>query len=238
MKKKVKHVKSYTAVYDDQAKFPNKNFLDVIDKELSNGSFDTLLIGGGSVDISNLYTSTDPEKNLQALSVKVLDSAHKLFNIAEAVLKKFPSIGKVVIMKRTPRYDLLSFDPLNLKPQLSSLADSASFSLWCESNFKNKIILGGQDIPNGNTEHGEVFGNPDDKIYDGIHMRGPAGRSFLTRSIQNVLMKAKLIKENSELYVHEGWKESVAPVQNTKRLSHIRKEDMDGNHLRGTTQWD
>ena len=68
-----------------------------------------------------------------------------------------------------------------------------------------------------------MFGNPDDKIYDGIHMRGAAGRSFLTRSIQKVLMKAKLIDENSELYVHQGWKENVT-VPNTKRLSHIRKD--------------
>ena len=213
MKKKVKRVKAYTAVYDEQAKFPDKNFLDVIDKELSNGSFNTLLIGGGSVDISNLDTTSDPEMNLQALSEQVLKSAHKLFSIAEAALQKFPAIRKVIIMKRTPRYDLLRFDPLSLKPQLSSLADSASFRLWCESKFKNKIVLGGQDIPAGDTEHKEVFGNPDDKSYDGIHMRGPAGRSFLTRSIQKVLTKAKLINENSELYEYEY----ATPVPDSKR---------------------
>ena len=220
MNKKIRRVKAYTAAHDDQAKFPDKNFLDVIDKQLSNGS---LLIGGGSIDISNLDTATDPAKNLQALSEKVLFSAHKLFSISEAVLRKFPSIRKVILMKRTPRYDPSSCDPLSLKPQLSSLADWASFSVWCESEFKDKIILGGQDIPSGDTEHTNVFGNPDDRIYDGVHMNGPAGKAFLTRSIQKVLMKAKLIDQNSEIYALEGWKErgwkeSQTPLRNTKRL--------------------
>ena len=209
-------------VYDDQARYPNKNFLEVIDKELSNGSFDTLLIGGGSVDISNLDVTTEPEKNIQALSEKVITSAHKMFGIAEAVLCKFPSVRKVIIMKRTPRYDSIDKDPLSLKPQLSSLADSVSFSLWCDSTFKNKIVIGGQDIPNGDTEHNEVFGNPNDKTYDGVHMRGPAGKSFLTRSIQKVLKKAQLIDQHSEPYIHEGWRDSQTAPKTS--LPHYEKQ--------------
>ena len=217
MKRKIKSVKAYTVSYDEDARFPDKNFLDVIDKELGNGSYDTLVIGGGSVDISNLDTSTEPEKNLPDLREKVIASAHKLFCTAETVLSNFPAIRKIVIMKRTPRYDSCNNDPLGLKPQLSSLADSVTFGVWCDSKFKKKIIIGGQDIPSGDNEHNDVFGNPGEKSYDGLHMRGPAGRSFLTRSIQKVLMKAQLIEKNNDLYVHEGWMHSRVTMPNTNR---------------------
>ena len=42
--------------------------------------------------------------------------------------------------------------------------------------------------------------------HDGLHMRGPTGRSFLTRSFQKVLMKAKLIEKSTDLYMPDGWK--------------------------------
>ena len=86
-------------------------------------------------------------------------------------------------MKRAPRYDPPDNDPLRLKPQLSSFADSVSFSSWCESSFRDKIVLGGHDLPNGDEQHNSVFGAPGNQDYDGLHFRGPAGRSFLTRSI-------------------------------------------------------
>ena len=91
-------------------------------------------------------------------------------------------------------------DPLNFKPQLSSLADSVSFGIWCDSKLRDKIVLGGQDVPHGDEQHREVFGSPDDAAYDGLHMRGPNGRSFLNRSYQKVFIKTQLIKANSDLY--------------------------------------
>ena len=144
---------------------------------------------------------------------KAMESAHKLFSIAEAALQKYPSIRKVVIMKRTPRYDANRLDPLNLKPQLSSLADSVSFGVWCDSIFKDKIILGGQEIPNGDDQHKQVFGNPDDKSYDGLHMKGPGGKSFLTNSIERVLNKAGLIE------IPHGWKNDTRKDSQPPKMS-------------------
>ena len=231
MKKKVKNVKAYTASFEEKARFPNKNFIDVIDHEINKGSFNTLVIGGGSVDISNLDTNTDPEKNIPALRETVIASAHKLFSIAETVLSNYPAIRKVVLMKRTPRYDPAENDPMSLKPQLSSLADSVSFGIWCDSKFKDRLILGGQDIPSSDIEHRDVFGNPQEQDYDGLHMRGPAGRTFLTRSIQKVLMKAQLIEENNELYSHDGWKKVPYSTAQTNSPSHMgRVESHPANH--------
>ena len=205
MKKRIKTVKAYTATREDDARFPNQNFLDVIDKELTKGAFDTLVIGGGSVDISNLDTYNDPEKNVPELRGKAIDSAQKLFSLAEASLQSHPTLRKVILMKRTPRYDPTEGDPLNLKPQLSSLADSASFGFWCDSPFKDRIILGGQDIPTGDEHHYDVYGSHEDSGYDGLHMRGCGGRSFMTKSIEKVLFKAGLINTKEESNPN-GWK--------------------------------
>ena len=35
---KIRNVKAYTAVYDDKSRFPQKNFLEVMNKELADGS--------------------------------------------------------------------------------------------------------------------------------------------------------------------------------------------------------
>ena len=135
------------------------------------------------------------EMNIEALREEATQSARKLFCLAESALVNFPTLRKVVLMKRTPRFDLTEDDPLGLKPQLSSLADSVSFSYWCESRFRNKIVLGGHTVPQGESQH-SVYGVPGSKGYDGIHMRGPSGRHFLTESILKVLVKANLANSN------------------------------------------
>ena len=98
-------------------------------------------------------------------------------------------------------------DPLNLKPQLSALADSVTFGFWCESSYKDKIVLGGQDVPHGDQQHAQVFGALHDISFDGIHMRGPAALAFLTRSVQKVLIKAELVNSDALLYRPEGLKQ-------------------------------
>ena len=66
------------------------------------------------------------------------------------------------------------------------------------------IVLVGQDVPQGEDQHHHVFGSPQEDNYDGIHMRGLAGRNFLTRSVQKVLMKAGLIPKDKNLYTMES----------------------------------
>ena len=148
-------------------------------------------------------------------------------------MDNYPSLRKVVIMKKTPRYDPSVTDPLNFKPQLSALSDSVIFSIWCDSKYKDKIIIGGQDVPHGDKQHQEVFGSPQDKEYDGIHMRGSAGKAFLTRSYQKVLVKAKLIDMNTEPYVAQerNWHNSVQEKSdNARRPS--RRENVPGGWKR------
>ena len=195
MQMKIKCVKAYTAIPNQLARFPSLNFLDVLDKELVLDSYKVLVIGGGSVDISNINTKNNPDENIEEMREKAIESAKQLFCLAESALENFPSLQKVILMKRTPRYDREEDDPLGLKPQLSSLADSVTFGCWCESKYRSKIVIGGHNIPHGDSQHNSVFGVPGDGCYDGIHMNGPSGKAFLTESILSVLVKANLAEQ-------------------------------------------
>ena len=61
MQAEIVAVKAYSSVDDDAknfakhaAKFPEKNFTDVVPAELQKGDFDALILQAGSVDITNL----------------------------------------------------------------------------------------------------------------------------------------------------------------------------------------
>ena len=82
--------------------------------------------------------------------------------------------------------------------------------------------MGGHTIPHSDTQHKQVFGVPGSIGYDGLHMKGPDGKQFLTDSILKVLVKANLAEHN----------QLVRNVQNntqheksakTHRISHRQK---------------
>ena len=105
------------------------NFLDVLEKELSCKEFNVLVIGGGTEEITNLDTMHAPIERLSEFKEIVVESSKKLFSLAEAALKFHPSLDKVILLKKPPRFDPISVDPMELKPQLSSMADSVLFEL-------------------------------------------------------------------------------------------------------------
>ena len=205
----ISHVKAYTATVDAVgAKFPEKNFLDVAGKELDGESYSVLVIGGGTVEITNLSTDVTPEEDISKFKEEVIKSSQNLFTLAESALHKYSSLEKVIILRRPPRFDPVSMDPLELKPQLSKLGDSVLFDLWCNSSFKKKIVLGEHQIPHRmNDDHYEVFGHPSDKLYDGLHMRGHAGRQAFQESVLNILGNAGVYKDRQDkTKLPEGWK--------------------------------
>ena len=99
MDMKIQTAKAYAAIYDEHSHYPEKNFLDVLDRELKKGSFKALVIGGGSVDISNMDTVNQPELNIAELREKAIKSAHKLFRMAEFTCEMYPSIRKDLLIK-------------------------------------------------------------------------------------------------------------------------------------------
>ena len=189
----IKSVKAYTATNEASAKYPEKNFLDVTAAQLESNQYEILVLGGGCVDITSLKTDENPDGNINNFRDKTMESAQKLFCLAEASLHEFPSLRKVILFKRTPRMDPKKNDPLSLKTQLSSLADSIYFGLWCESAFKDKIHLGEHIIPLHTINEQQ--------------MRGPSGRKMFTRTIQLILKKAGIIEDSENEYLPDGMKE-------------------------------
>ena len=138
----IKTVKAYSSVYDNNARFPAKNFLDVTENEIKKEQFDILLLQSGSVDITNLDTKSRPRKNVEYFKLQVIISARNLFSAAESALTNQPCLKKVVIMNQTPRYDESSVDPLSLKPALAQLFNNTLTDLWMDSKFKSRIAIG------------------------------------------------------------------------------------------------
>ena len=168
-----------------------KNFIDVVEEELNSRIHNILVLGGGTSEITNLDTKTSPEMKLSEFRDKVIKSSKALFSLAETALHEHSTLNKVIILKKPPRFDPTISDPMELKPQLSRLADTVLFELWCESRYKEKIFIGDHHIPHRlDDEHREVFGHPDSNHYDGIHLRGPGGRRTFHRSILNILSSA------------------------------------------------
>jgi uncharacterized protein YqfB (UPF0267 family) len=69
----VSHLKAYSVTHESEgARFPEMNFLDVIEQELDRNSYNVLVMGGGTVEITNLNTSHNPEVNTWITSVLLL----------------------------------------------------------------------------------------------------------------------------------------------------------------------
>ena len=148
--------------------------MDVVAKELENDDFKTLVLAGGNDDITSLNIKDNLD--LTTLRENAIQSAKNMFNIAEAALREYPTLIKVIIVRTTPRFDPISVDPSRLKPQLAHLVDTVYFDLWCDSKFKEKIDLGNHDLSEWSyLPHEKVFGSSDLNNYDGIQMLGTAG---------------------------------------------------------------
>ena len=171
----------------------NAALIDVLDLELEREKFNFLVIAAGPTEISKLQVNQPSDAKL--LREETVDIAKKVISIAEAALEKFPHLEKVILVRTTPRFDPLPIDPAQLKPQLALLADSVLFGLWCESMYKEKIVLGNHDLSEWSKHnHPDIYGLSQNIGYDGVHMSGRLGRTVLTRSLLSVL-KTDLIKQ-------------------------------------------
>ena len=181
--------------------FSDRNVLDVVEEQLKLTDFNFLVLGGGTTEVTNLDTTSSPEERLPDFKEAVFESSRKLLSIAEAALHTSPSLEKVIILRKPPRFDLLSVDPLQLKPQLSKLGDAFLFDLWCNSDYKDKILLADHQIPHLlDDSHHNVFGHPHHQSYDGVHMHGPAGRKIFKQSVLNILSKAGIFKPQQKIH--------------------------------------
>jgi hypothetical protein len=152
-----------------------------------------------------------------------------MFRLAEGALHTYPGLEKVTILKRPPRFDPVIKDPLEIKPQLSRFGNAILFDLWCNSEFKSKIVIGDHQIPHLlDDTHCKVFGNPDLGYYDGLHMYGAEGRKAFQSSILNILKQAGLVTGKKEPNIPNGWNVERNKNSNSKsKISNGQQSEYD-----------
>lgn len=189
---------AYSATYDIKAKYPTSNFTDVVKNSLNKEPADALIIQGGSVDITNLDTQTDPFGRLELMKQTIRTSSQNIFKIAENALTEYPQLQKVIIMERIERFDLENSDPFRIKSQLSKLGNQEYQSLLNESKFKDKIIVQKNDLNFPGSTREKRFGSPQNIKFDGIHTTTSQGKSDLTQNLLNTLSQASILKYKYE----------------------------------------
>ena len=199
-------VKAYSSVYDEKAYYPEKNFEQVIPKELGKQNYNHLIMQSSSVDITNLRR-INVNINNHYLRQEATKSSFNMIKTAERAIQEHPSLEKVLIVERAPRHDKMSW--------LSKFSNEELHRLLNLSSFKDQINIGLHTLDFDGDLINSVYGSRlTHKNYDGIHLRGPSGRSSFTKSLLNIFNNAGLNQKNTH---------SVADIhctESTKKLNH------------------
>ena len=205
--KEVVYKRAYSAVYDinenvakKAAIFPASNFTDVVPDLLNKSDFHSLLLQSGSVDISNLNTKDNPAEYIEYFKQETMMSAKNMFAVAVNALQVKPSLEKVVLMKQIPRYDTAETVPLSLKPALSQLFNSTLMEQWMDCPYKEKLVIGTQNIECYGALNEARYRETMTGKYDGVHLYGSSGRKAYTNSVLNILNNANLVTEDYQYH--------------------------------------
>ena len=176
---------AYDAQFKADAWRPDLNFCDVVKRVASKRDYKYAVLQGASSDVSNLDTSDPSPPNIAWFEQEVFISSQNMITAAESLLKTNHKIENVVILERTPRFDPLHLDPGQIKPQLSQYANQVLRDQLQSSPFKDQIIVAAHCLPS--EFHANIYGNPSSRRFDGVHLNGPDGSNFYTRSLCNIL---------------------------------------------------
>ena len=95
---------AYTVGPDIDAKYREKNFKKIVPEKLKNQKYETLVLQGGSIEITNINTKDESkEMHFQSWKNKVKKSSEEMFNLAEESITAYPDL-KVIIVARIPRF--------------------------------------------------------------------------------------------------------------------------------------
>ena len=180
----------YTVDKDNDAKYPDRNFMRIVPEKLAKKKYDTLILQGGCNEISNVIVDSHfkPE-DVKSWEEKVRLSRTKMFNIALESLEKNTDLKKVIIVTSPPRYD--PEDPNGIKAKLNHFGNSIYTSLWMQKGCPGNISIQDQKLDCQGELRGKRFGNPvphilNGKPFDGIHLRGKLGSRHYTNSMARI----------------------------------------------------
>ena len=174
--------------------FSRSNFTKFVARVLENHSTDAIILQAGSIEITNIDVKKapmDPNKSIEEYkhewTLKVKEDSTNLFNLAKSALKLQPNL-KVIIVKRLPRYDTKTQDPIYIKQSLSEFGNSVYDQLWLENGGpKNIKTVSFDNFESFGYLKDIYMGKTNDPHYDGIHLRGwAASRHFTYRAVNAV----------------------------------------------------
>ena len=205
----LKVVKAYCI--QEEGLFPKSNFCSIVPAELEKQKADVAVFQTGSIEITNLdikKAMMDDQIDIKDYEIewfrKVEDDSTNLFNLAIDVTAKQQDL-EVVILKRLPRFDPISEDPIGIKKKLSTFANNVYNQLWAKHGSPKNIKIKSLQLGISSSEYLKkiVMGNPGSPIYDGIHLLGQhAPHHFTYRAVQEI---APILKDSFRAtYVKTG----------------------------------
>ena len=194
-KTSIKSVKAFGITREENQLYPETNFTDIVPEVIKNETPDTLVLQGGSIEITNIDVKKalmDPNKDIEEYKedwfAKVEKDSSNLFAIAERAIKDKPNM-KVIIVKRLPRNDPLVSDPIGIKKKISKFGNNAYDQLWFKRGAPKNIHVVNFDLGCEESPHLQklIFGNPASQQFDGVHLRGNGASRHLTyRAVQAI----------------------------------------------------
>ena len=177
--------KAFGASFKADALKPNENFLSVSMNAPSKKNYSYAVLQGSATDITNLDTSSFSAANHEVLKQEVLIASQNMISAARNIVLRNPSIKKVLILDRIPRFDPLSADPAQLKSSLSQFGNNILREELDKCDVKDRISIGKHSLPTQCQQN--LYGHPERFGYDAVHLRGPDGKNHYTRSVCNIL---------------------------------------------------
>ena len=161
-----------------------RNLEDVVPFELQKESYDWLGIETGANEISNLDLNLDHSEHIESWKQQIHSASEATFNIAQQALNNNPSLKKVIIMKRIPRYDN------HVRSELTKYGNYIYDKLWREKGCPDNIVLGESNLDCFGDLRDLRYGRRDSQVCDYIHLRGKLGEAHWTGAVLKVFKLA------------------------------------------------
>ena len=175
---------------DPKARFPDKNFVEIVPKELKKDNYSVLVLQAGTNEVTNLDVSGNVGEKIEALKSEIKISSEKIFEVAQKSLAENGSLEKVIILKRIFRCDPLRDDPSQIKSKLSDFGNRVLEDIYLSKGCPENISISYQPLECQGALRVSRYGSPSAKNYDGVHLRGKLAVQHYTGSMINVLSDA------------------------------------------------
>ena len=227
----ISSARAYSSTNENTARWPEKNFQNVVNNKLRNPGrqqYDILVMSAPTVDITNLDTSRlGPNGLLDLLEQKVVSSCQNMFNIAQHALTQNANLKKVIIMEHSPRFDD------NIKSKLAVLANSTMRQLWVISPQKENIYIGLHSLEcygGGSTHLGRYQDHRTGK-YDAVHFYGQTGVKDYTDSVKTIFLMT--LPEQQSSMAEDGAQWQQAGRQNHRQAHNTVQSRYNQHTTRG-----